>query len=1077
MEALPHIDIVEEERIKAILENTDNFVFDAISCETLDGWVPDLGLTSYRNYSIYRPPSVAQSGIASTLAHRFWSTVEGKTDHTGPRYIGVVIYDTFGEPCPLEFRLGADDIGRVEPTRHDNRRHLIVVDKPVPFIGSMEVFQLKAPGKGTYRIETFVLIRERPEPSSFMPRIERLSARVVERESERISAAIDFITSQVANAHIEATSERDARVAETKTPTKTPTKLHTVTLANLLPDRDYTVKVTATEQSGTSVTEAISLFTGVREAYANSPTTVPVEIINLSTAEASELPLTFSVPLPQTQIFDPANCHLKSGSFNQPAQTRVHSHWPDGSARWVLVDVPCPGPLAPDARKQGEVVFGSDAVDQTLGLTWEAKEDRIIVTGQHLRVSVDKTEGALPAQIERRNTQGEWQEVLGALGDKVASFAVTLGNGLTLQTGTIDDLTLEEAGAERAVIRYRVPHQDAEGVAHLRSSVRLHIYARHPFVKMVHRLEVISPALPPTAGGTVADLAPGFDDIRAAIAGNEGEEATLLTLDSVKLRLPRLGNTQVTLDEQVYSVNGDTAWRIVHEHDLARCIEANGSKREVEGRSRGHILVEGTTGPLAVGVRNFWETYPKGLSVTEEGVSVELLPTLSGAALPGDEDAWHRIYFWHDKGKYRLKSGMALTSEVLIALPDTADEATRWFAWFEKSPAVRPNLDWLNETHVLSSIASKVDSPSPQYEATIDQTYHEWRKDRDHWRQYGFMNFGDWYGEGTWCWGNNEYDAAYGHYMEFLRGGVPHWFTLAGQAARHLADVDTVNFSKKPSQVGGQYIHMPGHAGGFLPPYFRSKIKGSNLIPSHMWVEGPVLHYLLTGDETLRESLDRTADFLIHGGMRDISGGLDHYDYSSCRECGWYLIHLCAVARMMDNPRYLNAAYIILERVLERQEPGGGWLRMLMEGHCAGPPPRQRGEAGFMVGVLLEGLRRLHELTGDERVAEAIVGGARWLIDNVYEPDKKHFRYTPCTNRGGGAGPVFTLGVIAGLGYAYHLSGDPSMGAILKHALKEVGQPHAMFDELNHTGFGKDVCFETRFVPTLLAYVQMHSKQ
>ena len=31
---------------------------------------------------------------------------------------------------------------------------------------------------------------------------------------------------------------------------------------------------------------------------------------------------------------------------------------------------------------------------------------------------------------------------------------------------------------------------------------------------------------------------------------------------------------------------------------------------------------------------------------------------------------------------------------------------------------------------------------------------------------------------------------------------------------------------------------------------------------------------------------------------------------------------------MSTTPRYLNAAALIVERVLERQEPGGGWERV-----------------------------------------------------------------------------------------------------------------------------------------------------
>jgi len=36
-------------RIQQILDQPGNYVFDAYACETVDGWVPDIGLTKYSN--------------------------------------------------------------------------------------------------------------------------------------------------------------------------------------------------------------------------------------------------------------------------------------------------------------------------------------------------------------------------------------------------------------------------------------------------------------------------------------------------------------------------------------------------------------------------------------------------------------------------------------------------------------------------------------------------------------------------------------------------------------------------------------------------------------------------------------------------------------------------------------------------------------------------------------------------------------------------------------------------------------------------------------------------------------------
>ena len=59
---------------------------------------------------------------------------------------------------------------------------------------------------------------------------------------------------------------------------------------------------------------------------------------------------------------------------------------------------------------------------------------------------------------------------------------------------------------------------------------------------------------------------------------------------------------------------------------------------------------------------------------------------------------------------------------------------------------------------------------------------------------------------------------------------------------------------------------------------------------------------------------------------------------------------------------------------------------------------RCQGEAGFMVGVLLSGLKRYYLLTQNDAVAEAIVGGARWLIDKTFdEVDEDFSTYSDLT--------------------------------------------------------------------------------
>ena len=1120
MEPIPHIDIGGDRRIGEILQDPANAVVEAITCETLGGWVPDIGLTTYSHRSIYRPPVLARSGLATTLAHRFWRTSQGLMDHTGTRWIGVLIYDQQGERCPMELQVAGRAVGRLEPIRHDNRRHLIVADRPVEFFGGMEVFQLTAPGPGTYRIEALAFLASRPEPGSFAPAIRHLSAR-----SRQGGVELHFTTDHVARAELVV---RSGETVAGRSRSDRRTKLHAVALEELA-GGDYRCDVTATGIAGE--TERASLDVSVHDDTASAAlpagsvqagsvqeVSVPVEIVDVTGAgqAAAGMPVTFGVPLPRGRLPRALTGRLQAGGVLTPAQCRVHSPWPDGSARWVLVDAVVPAPLPPSGRIAGTVHVTAEAGPGT-GVY---EDGRALLEADRLRIGIDRGRPAFPGVLAKREAGAL---VPSSSAPPSSTVEIRLANGAALIPRS-SAAVQEESGPERSVLRYRVDHCDRDGTPHLRSTVRIHGYRAQRHLRIQHRLEVVSPALGPAAGDPretpvpvesgaasrgitaagLTDATATAADVAACVGSGPGEENTLLEISSAIARVAIPGTRALVADGRRHELAANGHWRLVQADDrgyqvykVCKTEACGGPAEAAEGRFSGQLLLETEDGLVGLAVRRFWQTCPTGLRVDGDGAAVELLPALTpeptagqpgaDALDPADAESWHQLLFWRTSRGYLLKAGQALTGEVAVSLPGTPEEAERIAAWCEQPALVRPAIDWLNATGVLSPIRSKSTSPHPRYERTVDQAYDEWLRERENLRQYGFLNFGDWYGESGWSWGNNEYDPAFAHYQEFLRGGRAEWAVLAAEAARHLVDVDTCNHSSDPAQVGGQYGHMPGHAGGYLPAYFRSKVACSCMFYSHSWVEGPVLHYLLTGDESVRETLDRIGEWMLTGRTHGVIGGsvvadrqgLDAYDYGQLRDAGWHLIHLCALARWSDDPRFMNAAHLVAERLLERRTPGGGWERLLGEGHCFSGPPRTRGEASFMVGVCLSALRRYHELTGDQRVATAILDGARWLVEHTYDRQERHFRYTSSPSRGD-SGPAHTQQVIEGLAYALSLRPDPELADIVRHGLDTLGSERRATEPLalgtpgasTARGVGPSLCHETRYVPTMLAYLR-----
>ncbi len=439
----------------------------------------------------------------------------------------------------------------------------------------------------------------------------------------------------------------------------------------------------------------------------------------------------------------------------------------------------------------------------------------------------------------------------------------------------------------------------------------------------------------------------------------------------------------------------------------------------------------GPVGP--VWVRDFWQNYPKDLEAGPEGSRLWLLPPLGP-----DEYSWakgtvdeHRLFFWSDPLPgavgYKLRQGMAKTHEVWIGLDGSAPPLDR-----PLFPACPPR--WYVDSGAFGPVAAADPGRAVvrDYDAKVAATLDGYQKNRETNREYGMFNFGDWWGERVINWGNIEYDTQHAFFLQFVRSGDRRFLQAGEEAEVHNRDVDTVHHHADPQRVGRAYAHCIGHVGNYLaksPLEGRDRgTPGGGFSVSHTWVEGHFDHWFLTGD---RRSLETGLKIARH---YDGYGTLN-YDFDNCRVPGWHLILGMAAYRATGDPFHLNACRIVVERVLERQTAeaapgtaGGGWRRRMVPGHCLCEPAHY-GNAGFMVGVLLTGLRWYHQETGDPRVAESLHRGARFLIADMWEEDVKGFRYTSCPKSSKGAWSNFLL--FDGMAYAHALTGDREIARVL----------------------------------------------
>ena len=757
---------------------------------------------------------------------------------------------------------------------------------------------------------------------------------------------------------------------------------------------------------------------------------IPLAIQGCRGLFAKRFPLTTGIPLPIGHLYDPGRVELLDAFQNPiPVQVGVNGLWPDGSVRWLLVD------FQHDVSAEDRAVtlrYGRDVARRTHGqsLAVEGRSGVRIDTGA-AKLHVARDGLVLPGEVQ--------------LADGAKAVGPSSNGGIRLRTADgndassreVDRIEVVDAGPLRAVVRVTCRHFDSRGHSMFRSAAYVHAYAGKAWFRVSYTF-------------TNDNTAAGFTDVR---------DLTLST--PLRSRPGRATSVLQDLDNHfTLSVDG---------------------QGEREGRRHSGLLVAETgAGTCAVAVRHLWQNYPKRLALGPEGIEVGICPDVSRVdyRVGGVEE--ERLFYHLVDGATRLKCGMSRTHDLFYGFGPRGSGADlrQQAGTFAQSPVVRADAGVYVRSGAVGQMARK-SRATGFYEDWLDGARAKFIADRRRTRAYGMMNYGDWFGERRYNWGNLEYDTPWAFLVEFVRGGAAAWFELGVQAAQHLVDVDTRHASPGADAVGDQYAHCMGHVGGYYREGHREMamaVRTSSV--AHTWVDGLFLYHGLTGDPRALEAAKAVCD--------NLAGDVDEktFDFSNCRNSGWLLIHLCAAYRATLERRYLDTAHVVAERVLERQRDSGGWERMMMPGHCYCDPPRHMGNAAFMVGVLMAGLKRYHQITGNPRVRRSVVRAAHYVIDSYWVAETRTFRYTNCPHIWVHAS--MNPQMIEGLGYAWRLSGSDSIGRVLVGAVERCfaatdseiladrtmsvdvpGYPRREFSEADE-GLGKTISLRMRQAPFAL---------
>lgn len=210
----------------------------------------------------------------------------------------------------------------------------------------------------------------------------------------------------------------------------------------------------------------------------------------------------------------------------------------------------------------------------------------------------------------------------------------------------------------------------------------------------------------------------------------------------------------------------------------------------------------------------------------------------------------------------------------------------------------------------------------------------------------GAFDFGDDYlkGKGT---RNHEYDFIGCAMKEYARTGHHELFKLGKAAAEHMMYTDFVPFSADPWKEGGVPAHCTYHNTG-------------SAYPSHMWVEGLLLYYMISGDRYALQVATRVGDFFL----KNVHERMKLVEWTG-RERGWTLVALGALYDVTREARFLEGAKLVVDRYIDAD------LETLA-----------LRDATFCIGVGLIGLDRIRPFYRGEDIAKFIPWVLDWLMEH-----------------------------------------------------------------------------------------------
>jgi hypothetical protein len=394
-------------------------------------------------------------------------------------------------------------------------------------------------------------------------------------------------------------------------------------------------------------------------------------------------------------------------------------------------------------------------------------------------------------------------------------------------------------------------------------------------------------------------------------------------------------------------------------------------------------------------LENFWQNFPKSISIQGENISLGLFPQQAGI-------------------QYELQGGEQKTHTLWL----NAAGDQEGLAWVHQKPnVILPRQIYQQSDHFLYLNKHSADAPLRALILNaLDSDSNFYRK-REIVDQYGWRNFGDLYADHETAdyqghdifvsHYNNQYDPIFGFLRQYMIDGDNRWFELADDLAKHVTDIDIYHTTQdKIEYNGGLFWHTDHYLQAFTSSHRSySKYQASDAYQDHAGGGGPggqhcytsglMLHYLMTGNQNSKQAVLTLTDWITHvyeGSStclelllalknRHVAGFKNHFtgQYPLDRGTANYIFALLDSHELTQQAQYLHRVEHIVHNTMHPDED---------------LTPRQLHdvETTWFYTVLLQALTRyLHVKESVEQfdnhfyyARDCLLNFADWMVNNEY---------------------------------------------------------------------------------------------